>query len=141
METGVQKAGCVLINREMKKIGLIYRAELDDYSFPKGHLEDNETLQQCAIRETEEETGRLCEIVKPEFSDLQHYTSPSEGLCIVHTFLAIDKGKSKQVFDESLVHELVWIDIDNVEKRLTYQDLKLCWRNVLIEIKKILFEN
>ena len=38
------KAGCILINTETKKIGLIYRDVHDDYEFPKGHLEKNETL-------------------------------------------------------------------------------------------------
>ena len=45
------KAGIILINKN--KIALIYRDNYNDYSFPKGHLEDNESLIECAIRETE----------------------------------------------------------------------------------------
>ena len=46
------KAGCFLINRETKEIALIYRKKQNDYSFPKGHVEDGESLKEAAIRET-----------------------------------------------------------------------------------------
>ncbi len=38
----VKKAGCILINPKDKTIALVYRQHLNDYSFPKGHLEKNE---------------------------------------------------------------------------------------------------
>ena len=50
----VQKAGCILLNYDKQKIALVCRN--NEYSFPKGHLEENETIQECAIRETIEET-------------------------------------------------------------------------------------
>ena len=38
----VEKAGCILINEENNKIGLIYRQKQKDYSFSKGHRESEE---------------------------------------------------------------------------------------------------
>ena len=55
--TKVIKAGCILINFSDKKAGLIYRTKQNDYSFPKGHVEEGETVMECAIRETKEELG------------------------------------------------------------------------------------
>lgn len=36
---------------------LIYREKLDDFTMPKGHLEENESFEDAAIRETLEEGG------------------------------------------------------------------------------------
>ena len=59
----VNKAGCILINCDTEKVGLIYRSKQNDYSFPKGHVELDETILECAMRETSEETLRLPEIL------------------------------------------------------------------------------
>ena len=40
-----KKAGCFLIKKETKEIALIYRKKHNDYSFPKGHVEKNESLK------------------------------------------------------------------------------------------------
>ena len=51
-----KKAGTILINLQNKQIGMVYDRRNDSYAFPKGHLEPGETLPECAVRETEEET-------------------------------------------------------------------------------------
>ena len=44
---------------------LIYRAKREDWTFPKGKLEDGETDEDCALREVEEETGLRCALGEP----------------------------------------------------------------------------
>jgi len=54
----VQSAGLVIIQNN--KILLVHPAGAQfwhSYSFPKGHVEFNETILEAAIRETKEETG------------------------------------------------------------------------------------
>lgn len=58
------KAGCYLVNKELKSVAVIYREKQKDYSFPKGHTEEGETIEETALRETAEETKRDAEIVK-----------------------------------------------------------------------------
>lgn len=125
----IKKAGTILINKETKKIGLVYRKKHDDISFPKGHVEGNETLEECAIRETLEETGRQCEIIKPIY--INKYTS-KEGEVENYMFLAIDKGALNNNTDE----ELRWYSIDEIKSLLKYDELKKMWDEVYQIIEK-----
>ena len=85
----VKKAGCILINKKTKEIGLVYRIKHKDYSFPKGHLEKNETLKECAIRETEEETSVTPIIIKDEPVKVLSYTDSNNDDVEVYYFLAL----------------------------------------------------
>ncbi len=56
----VHAAGTVvwrLNERKKLEVLLVHRPRYDDWSWPKGKLENGETLASCAVRETEEETG------------------------------------------------------------------------------------
>ena len=55
MKNIVKKAGCILINLDNSKIALVLRD--GDYSFPKGHLENGETIKDGLKRELFEEIG------------------------------------------------------------------------------------
>ena len=124
----IKKAGTILLNKDNKKIALVYRKKHDNISFPKGHLEENETFEECAIRETLEETGRICEIIKPIY--LNKYMS-KEGKVENHMFLAIDKG----LFSTNIDEELLWISIDKVKDYLKYDELKIMWNEIYSDIE------
>ena len=40
----------------------VHRPRHDDWSLPKGKLEDGESWEEAAVREVEEETGLRCEL-------------------------------------------------------------------------------
>lgn len=131
----IQKAGVILLNAENHKVGLVYRKEQDDYSFPKGHLEANETLQECAIRETAEETKRDCRLLSDKEIGIIRYNTTKQGdPCEVYMYLAEDIGHSDNASLE--VHDLKWVDWGSVEKKLTYQNLKDFWKSVKDSLKK-----
>jgi 8-oxo-dGTP diphosphatase len=44
------------------EILLVHRPRYDDWSLPKGKLDDGESFEQAAVREIEEETGLVCEL-------------------------------------------------------------------------------
>lgn len=129
------KAGCYLVDKENKKIALVYREKKNDYSFPKGHLEEGETLKECAVRETAEEIKRVAEIVDEDVY-IERYITPKGERCACHMFIAIDKGISDNTSTDT--HEVVWVDYDEVVSKLTYRSLEMSWRRVRDKIKKIL---
>ena len=132
----MNKAGCVLINRENKQIGLVYRKKCDDYSFPKGHLEKDETLYECAIRETEEETGRKCKLLFEKEIGIIEYTN-FEGNIKTYMYLAIDEGVTDRIIDEKDKEELVWVNYDDVIDKLSYQNLKDFWKKIEVMVREI----
>ena len=127
-----QKAGSILYNPETKLIGLVYRPRKKDISFCKGHLEEGETIEECAVRETVEETGRLCHIVKK--LGVNAYVTDKGEEVENHMYLTFDDGKC---MEESVDPEVcIWVDIDDVLEVLSFDDLKDFYKDVLDEIKE-----
>ncbi len=71
----VLKAGCVIVDNG--KVLLVTGKDGTIWSFPKGHAENGETLEQAALREAMEETGYEVEIMK-RLTDLT-YTNQETG--------------------------------------------------------------
>jgi 8-oxo-dGTP diphosphatase len=61
----VRAAGGVVV-RETRaggiQVAVVHRPRYDDWSLPKGKLDDGEGYEQAALREVEEETGFACEL-------------------------------------------------------------------------------
>ncbi len=131
-----KKAGTVLINIENKKVALVNRRDNKGFEFPKGHLEENETLEQCAIRETEEETGRKNHLISnDELGIIKYITSKGESVEL-HMYLAIDDGITDKNIANEDKEEWDWIDIDEVEHKLDFSDLQDFWKENIKKIKQ-----
>lgn len=128
------KAGCFLIDKQNAKICLIYRDKNDDYTFPKGHLEEGETLKECAVRETAEETKRIAILTEDE-PVRDDYVNKSGERCRVYMYFALDGGKSDN--DSTDTHEVRWTAIDDALDILTFDNLRSLWWQALPTCKKM----
>ena len=130
------KAGCILINMETKRIALVCRK--GEFSFPKGHLEEGEKIEECAIRETLEETGHECHLIKEKEIAKINYSNPSGENVENYFFVAMDDGVSKKYINENDKEETIWKDFSEIENTLSYENLIELWNNIKNEVKEII---
>lgn len=129
----VLKAGCILYNKETQKIALICRD--GEFSFPKGHLEKGETIEECAIRETIEETGHNCHFFDKNNIVKLEYVTPNGEEVECYYFIAVDDGITNTYINEKDKEETFWIDYSKVESMLAYQNLIDVWHKLKALIK------
>ena len=134
----VKKAGSVLLNIEKKQIGLVYREKLNDYSFPKGHLEKGESLSQCAIRETEEETLRKNHLLINKAVFVFKYSSFVDETSEVYMYICVDDGPTDKNIALNDRELLRWFNVNDVENILSYDNLKEFWNKIKDPIKEFL---
>ena len=137
----VQKAGTILLNFETKNVGLVYRKSKDDYSFPKGHLEQGESLQECAVRETEEETLRANHLLTEKEIEILSYLTPTGEDVNNYMYLAVDDGPTTKEIAMKDRESLRWFNVEEVEKMLSYTDLKEFWKRALPSVLKLFSQN
>ena len=77
MSSRVLAAGAIVWRRndsDELEVALIHRPKYDDWSFPKGKIEENEIAIACALREVMEETG-FSIVMGPYIGELNYLTN------------------------------------------------------------------
>lgn len=133
-----KKAGTILLRPETKQIALVYRKIDNGYSLPKGHLEQGETLEECAIRETEEETLNANHLIMKEPLGVIKYTNIEDGDVETYYYLAVSDGPTKKEIAEADKEIFEWVNFNDVGNKLTYQNLKDFWNEIKIIVKEYL---
>jgi 8-oxo-dGTP diphosphatase len=114
----VQAAGGLVVRRHhvALEIAVVHRPVHQDWSFPKGKLEEGETFELAALREVQEETGMACRLLR----------------FIGHTEYADRKGRPKAVaywvmvaqsgsfVPNAEVDEMRWVTLDGASRLLSY---------------------
>ena len=110
----VRAAGGVVVRDG--QIALVHRPKYDDWSLPKGKLDDDETWEDAALREVREETGMTCEL-REELSSVE-YTDPKGRPKTVRYWRMAPVDGEFAVNSE--VDELRWLEPDDAARCLTY---------------------
>jgi 8-oxo-dGTP diphosphatase len=114
-------AGGVVLDQKGRVL-IVHRGRYDDWSFPKGGVDEGESLEQAALREVKEEAGLECEIVRKLASSRYFFTTRKgqTRLKVVHYFLMKIIG-GRLLADGSETDEAIWCEVAEAAARLSYQ--------------------
>lgn len=111
------KAGGGLVKNKKDEILLIFRRE--KWDLPKGKLDDHETIEECAVREVQEETG-LQELKMGQPIGITYHTYVQFGKHILkesHWYAMKATGNEKLVPQtEEDITEIIWAKKEDLKK-------------------------
>ena len=110
----VRAAGGVV--RRDGDVLVIHRPKYDDWSFPKGKLEEGESWEDAAVREVEEETGFRCSL-GPEVGSTSYTDSHGRPKVARYWLMQAEAGEFEAT-DE--VDEIAWLSPADARERLSY---------------------
>lgn len=122
-----KSCGCIILDNNMV---LLVKHNAGHWDFPKGHVENNETEEQTAIREVKEETNMDVEII-PGYRYVIQY-SPKENVIKDVVFFIAKKISNNIKAQESEISIVEWVDIDTAFTQITHTDSK----KLLMQVKK-----
>ena len=110
----VQAAGGVVLRD--RRVAIVHRPRYDDWSLPKGKLDDGESFEDAALREVEEETGLRCALVR----ELPAIEYEVRGRPKVVRYWAMEVVDETPFVPNDEVDELRWVEPQEALALLTY---------------------
>jgi len=108
---------------------LAHRADHRDWTFPKGKLDEGETLSRCALREVQEETGMACtshDRLPPVF----YRDARNRDKAVVYWTMTVDAGA---YVSNDEVDAIGWFDLNSADAVLTYAHDRALLQGVDVE--------
>lgn len=118
-------SGAVVFRKEKEIQYLLLNYSKGHWDFPKGHIEQGETEEQAAIRETQEEAGISDLKFMPGFKEKISYFFRHEGALVhkeVTYFLAQTKTEEVKLSFEHTGFE--WLSFEDAWQRTTFKNSK-----------------
>lgn len=115
-----KSCGCIIVklHHHTQEVLLIRHVKGGHWSFPKGHMEENEDELTTAHREVLEETG-LDVRIQREFRTTSHYLTKKQVPKEVVYYLASTPDEALRLQKEE-VSDAEWLPIPAALQRLTY---------------------
>ena len=131
-----KSCGCIIIYEN--KVLLVEHNE-GHWDFPKGHMEENETEVQTAIREVKEETN-LDVVVEENKKYIIEYYPKEDTFKQVIFFLATCKNVDIKRKEEE-IKNIEWFKLEEAIERITYSNSKNILKKVKEENKSLFSKN
>jgi len=138
MQKAVSAGGIIVrkLNGELQVLLLKY-THVDGYSFPKGHVDNGESIEDAAMREVEEETGKTGFIIIKKIGVVTRGAVEKDGTKVtkdIHLFLMngenlVDEGEPEETCE--------WHDISKVPDMLSFPEEQKLFDSVLVDINNL----
>ena len=127
----VRKAGGIIFNKDLDKVILVlnrlsYQKGENKWGLPKGHIEKNEKINICAMREIKEETGLDLKLLS------YHRCIKINNSYYFVIVLNTNKEISLKAIDEDEIIFTKWFNLEqiknlnkNYDTRLVFKESKL----------------
>lgn len=127
-------AGCIVFRPDDQKISYLIISSKNDkhWVLPKGHIKNKkkESAEEAALRELEEETGIVGEIVQPV--TVQTYRKKDE-LVVIQYFIVRQIGRTQPEENRTLR----WESEEKALDILSFEEAKLAFQQALEIIKRL----
>jgi 8-oxo-dGTP diphosphatase len=100
------------------EVALVHRPRYDDWSLPKGKLDQGEGWEDAAVREVEEETGLRC-VLGEELEPVAYDDSKGRHK-VVRYWLMEARGEGAPFEPNDEVDELRWVPASDAGAALSY---------------------
>lgn len=124
-------AGGIVIKKGSEGFeALVIKDAYGSYAFPKGHIEENESIEEAAKREISEEVGiKNLKLIADLGVNEHFFTDKYQNNQKIHKFVnyflfetTLDAKATPQ--SEEGISDPRWIKIDNLTDAITYANLK-----------------
>jgi Phosphohistidine phosphatase SixA len=125
----VRAAGGIVLRGDGpdRSVALVHRPRYDDWSFPKGKLDDGEDEAMAALREVEEETGLRCRL-GPSVGAVTYRDRRGRAKVVRYFRMDADGGRFTPNHE---VDDLRWVPIEDAVRLLSYAHDRSLLRQVL----------
>ncbi len=107
-------------DRSRREILVVNRIRYDDWTLPKGKLDDGETFSGAALREVEEETG--CRATLEGWAGETMYPVAGRPKSVLFFHMLAEPGSEPRPEDTSEVIAASWLPVATALKKLTHDD-------------------
>ncbi len=126
--------GVIYKEQNEEKYFLVVHMQMGHWTFPKGHVEPNETEEETAVREIKEETNIDVELLSGFRKTTEYSPRPN---AIKEVVYFIGRPVSEEISCQmSEVQEARWETLEKAKELLTYQSDKsiLCLANHYLQL-------